>query len=410
MNDEGEEVGLTVSVGGAFMVQLPRTKTTYVRVRSFSYESHGIIVNIMWLYTKSDALEIIPDGITRAKIRSANPNTLYESNHFADISAETFIESIGLLHIGIAPGIYGQILSPLQQKESRNFVFDSTIDIYASNPKLTATPLVPFNSVEAGSVYPQPSFESGEQLRTRLGESFFRMKASTGSHRNNILVDADMPAFLDLVAAVPHVRTAATIRIVSPSPESMKVLCNPDYLVKVVSHFDVIRCKVVLDSVRIVFYLKTCRLGISYAYTRERKQGQRWVLMDNAAIATMRKGVIRVGVGDVIVTADLVGGGLPVDSCTTLKHVRILLDLHDLADNTVTDGHSFWLKVGDARPAKVTRGREEKILVLDTPDTTYYLKPMRAAVEQEENGGTARNGVPKGLLCVETDVDCLFDH
>ena len=350
INVQGEQVALPVTVGGAYMVQLPRGKTTYVRVRSFKHAPRGMVANIMWLYTKTDAKDIMRDTITRKKIHNAAPNTLFESNSFQDIDAATFIGLIGLFHTSIATGIYGRILSATQLKDSHNFVYDSTLDVHAANPTLTNSPLPRLDSVEAGSAYPQPSHASVEQLRTRIGETLFRTKASTGSHANTVIIDADLASVLDLVAAVPHVQTAATIRIVTPSPESLGVLCHPDYLVKVTSGLDVIRCKVVPESVRIVFNLNTCRLSVSYRYTRERMQRQKWVLLDNAEIGTMAQGVVSVGVGDLIVSGD----GLPVDNHTTLTHVRSLLDLYDMADKTAVDTHSFYRAMGNGMWQKVS--------------------------------------------------------
>eukprot|EP00959_Pyramimonas_sp_CCMP1952_P212565 4447710-Pyramimonas_sp.AAC.1 len=91
----------------------------------------------------------------------------------------------------------------MQLKDSRNFVCYASVDINARLcPTLTDAPLPPFESVEAGDAFPQPSTLSVEQLRSAIGTGFMRMKPSTGGHRCSFVIDADCAAFLDTLAVV----------------------------------------------------------------------------------------------------------------------------------------------------------------------------------------------------------------
>eukprot|EP00959_Pyramimonas_sp_CCMP1952_P236223 4936897-Pyramimonas_sp.AAC.1 len=186
----------------------------------------------MWLYTKGDALKIVKDTNGRKAIHNEDPNVLFLSTHFDEISPETIVSPIALVHRSTEVGFYGRILSSPQLKNVRLFKFDKELDTNGANPKLRTLDLTPFDSVNAGIEFPQPSTASVEQLRSRIGECFWRMKPSTGGHKCSSIIDADFAAFVDLVYAVPHTRTPATVRIVCPTRESLGVLCQEECLCK----------------------------------------------------------------------------------------------------------------------------------------------------------------------------------
>jgi hypothetical protein len=94
------------------------------------------------------------------------------------------------------------------------------------------------------------------------------------------------------------------------------------------------------------FFFKTFRLSVSFSYLRERLVNQQWVLMDNAIMSSpeYREANIHVRLNGEVITANLEGGkGLPVDSTTRLFDVRMLLDLHEVATDSVLDDKRFFI-------------------------------------------------------------------
>ena len=346
-NEQGDFVGLTLNIGGAYEVSLGRGRTAFVKVlglKSLNCPS----VHIMWLYTKTDVIQCV-DRETQRQTRSAIPNALFLSNHNAVISRDSFIRSIVLVHTTFAFGMYGQLLRPTQLKEEDLYVYDKTINTTTQPATVTNTPYTRFNTVEAGDAYPQPSTMSVEQFRTKLGQLLFRTKASTGGHRVSGVLDVDFSIIADLLNAITHTCCNATVRVVDPSLEDLSVLCSPEYLRKISEGMDTIRCTVIYSSVRIVYYFSTFRLGVSFQYTREiLDRGGTWRFMDNAQLlgAPVEEGVITVALNGVVVTSQFEGGGLPVDTLTTLGDVRMLLSLHNLATLEETEELHFHIDGG----------------------------------------------------------------
>mmetsp|Transcript_7388 Transcript_7388/g.15070 ORF Transcript_7388/g.15070 Transcript_7388/m.15070 type:complete len:391 (-) Transcript_7388:707-1879(-) len=370
-DENGEYDQLRLNVGSAYEVRIPRGQTTFARIEGIAPTDipRAYNVRVMWLYKKADALNVITNPDVQRTIRTAAPNMLYLSNHLAEVSTDTILGPVSLVHSDLSQGFYGRALTAGQLRDIRDFVFDHFLDIV--RPSLTPVPVPPLNSVEAGLYLNQPSTESVEQLRTLIGEGFFKMKPTTGGHRVSYIVDADFAALADLVATVPHIRTRATVKVVNPTHEELAVLCQEEYLTKLCEAEDIIRCTVLPHTVKLVFYLNTFRLSLNFSYVRERKVGRKWNPLDNAMVREIREGVIQVAMGDHIVTGDLEGGGLPVDSLTTLKDVRWLLDLHNIASRAESDTMSF-----HKDDCMVTARREGDILVLDAPDVVYRLRQV----------------------------------
>ena len=335
---------LNIQVGNAYEVSLRAGKTSNVTVAAIVSEGGGKFrIKVEWLYSKQDALEYIANRDHQRSIRTDCPNVLYRSTHYGEVAKEAFGTSIALVHRDLAQGFYGTELNASALKDLRMHVFDRIIDFTVEPPRIRTIPLCQFNNVEAGVVFPQPSTLSSEQLRTKIGQAFYRMKASTGGHRCSSVIDADFSAFCDLVYSIPHVRTKATVRVASPSSEDLEVLCNSDYLTKTVEGQDVVCCTVIPSSVKLIYNLKTFRLGISFSYKRERLQaGGLWVGLDNQGLEDIVEGVVRVSVRGQVVTDQLEAGGLPIDSTVTLAHVRDLMDLYSVGELADLERLSFY--------------------------------------------------------------------
>jgi len=213
------------------------------------------------------------------------------------------------------------------QKKKKKEQFEYGYRFFHLAKRVEKVPLPPFDNEEAGLYYPQPSTESVEQVRSRVGENFYKtMKATTGSHITTWVFDVDFAVVAEFMYVVRHRVTPCGVRIEGPSLEDLGVFCDTDLLTKVHDGQDMIKCVVVPTSVRMVYSFKTFRLTAKFRFTRSRLERSGWVMLDDTSHDVVES-VVQVSLDGVIVTDRTDEGGILIDSKTSLDSLRVLLEL-----------------------------------------------------------------------------------
>jgi len=332
-DDEGNRVALRITAGSSYEVstrQGARTGVAFFRARQIEKNNQGWNVKGSWIYTKRDVLANQVDEATKQIVRDEPVNALFLSTETVTLDPLTFLGSIAFTHNVLSFGFYGKYLSDRLKKEKKMFVYGFLF--HHRSKTLERVPLPRFDNEEAGLNFPQPSTGSSEQARARVGEGFIRtMKATTGSFVNRFSLEVDFAVFADCMYSVPHRVTPATVRIIAPLVEHLAFLCDVECLTKMHQGQDLIRCVVDTNSLRLIYNLKTFRLGVQYRFTRERRIRERgcetWLLLDSPLTPEF---MVQVTVNGVNITDTMEEGGLVVDETTTFEVVRELLNLNGI--------------------------------------------------------------------------------